>query len=436
MNDSILKRFVKGNLIDVGGDDAKLAKLKEAAGDLKEKLVAAPQMAIALSLLAVDNEAPSDDPGMVDIGNILEAKWDTYTNVFSTTPVAVFRGIALEALTKAAIDIDGIAIALVSAARNLQSSSIASGERAIWADLVADLERQIDIQAEQEWSVPSAIELAPLKWAVKSPTGAVVSLGKIDSDKLLQEVRSAVGPVQGGNPYQSNGHQQWQGEFANRLSSMLQNYFNALGEGASVKNIDIVTPLKALSTAVSEYVNDALDKFREATSGLQRRAMLIWWKESLFSITSRVSYRELSPATAATLMAWDLHHFLPILSPASVGAFLHETISSIQHWREMPPATISGLIEETSKAVELDAMRKALAAVIPDPNRRGLVVGLIAHNRMPDAARFQALVGVAPQKELTLSEWAIWVFRELQVLRATGLLTVEQDAPAGEEDAA
>ena len=38
MSDQILLRFLSAGLIDVGGDDAKLAKLKETASDLATAL--------------------------------------------------------------------------------------------------------------------------------------------------------------------------------------------------------------------------------------------------------------------------------------------------------------------------------------------------------------------------------------------------------------
>ncbi|MGI3197533.1 GTPase-associated system all-helical protein GASH [Streptomyces sp. GLT-R25] len=56
MAESILLRFLRGGLIDVNGDDAKLDKIGAAAGELASELRKSPSKAVAYVLAAVDPE--------------------------------------------------------------------------------------------------------------------------------------------------------------------------------------------------------------------------------------------------------------------------------------------------------------------------------------------------------------------------------------------
>ncbi|WP_373321612.1 GTPase-associated system all-helical protein GASH, partial [Acetobacter fabarum] len=51
MGDRILQGFLNRGLIDVGGDDAKLDKLNQAAGDLAAALKNNPSKALGFSLI-------------------------------------------------------------------------------------------------------------------------------------------------------------------------------------------------------------------------------------------------------------------------------------------------------------------------------------------------------------------------------------------------
>ncbi len=95
------------------------------------------------------------------------------------------------------------------------------------------------------------------------------------------------------------------------------------------QQIDLSGPLKGLAQAVSVHVDATLKAVSGATAGLQRRTNLIWWKQTLYSPSARVSYRCMPTSTAAALMAFDLHRQVPTYSPASVAAFLQQAVSSL-----------------------------------------------------------------------------------------------------------
>lgn len=57
MKETVLQRFLNNGLVNVGGDDAKLEKLSQAAKDLADILKDTPSKALNYSLIAFDREA-------------------------------------------------------------------------------------------------------------------------------------------------------------------------------------------------------------------------------------------------------------------------------------------------------------------------------------------------------------------------------------------
>lgn len=426
VSNQVILDFLKAGLINVGGDDAKLEKLRETAADLADALKKTPSKTAHFALIAFDPEAPAYDPIIKDAVRTLESRWATYVNTFSGTPVTVLRAVLLDALVQAASENDNIGVALVTLARNALPFTEAGNERAIWSEVVSEIEKRIDARAEAEWATPESISVPPMTFqapAIKVSTSPV----SIDKAALVKKFHAAAGPqVAGqatdGNPYWPNNNQQWVAEFGNRLAETIANELGAIAKGSAIKPIDLSGPLEGLAQTVSAHVDGTLRAVSGATAGLQRRTNLIWWKETLYSPSARVSYRSMAPSTAAALMAFDLHRQVPTFSPASVSAFLHEVVLSLPSLKVDEKRAIHDFIMDALNSDELAPFRQAAAELVPEPVGRGPLLGIIGHaaNRLPvDDRAFRDRVGVPASTKLTVPEWATWVFRELQAARAT-----------------
>ena len=119
---------------------------------------------MSFSLIAFDPEAPESDPVVVEALAALQARWTTYRNTFSSTPIAVIRAMLLDALMIAAGDDDCVGVCFVASARNALPLLHADNERDIWADVVARIEAKVDIRAEAEWTTPASITVAPMPY--------------------------------------------------------------------------------------------------------------------------------------------------------------------------------------------------------------------------------------------------------------------------------
>ena len=419
----MLLRFLSNGLIDVGGDDTKLEKLRTTSGDLAAALKENPGKTASFASIAFDPDAPLDDPVVQEATQALQKRWPTYVNTFSGTPIAVVRAMLLDALVQMSSENNQIAVAFVACARNVLPFMQVGGEQAIWSDVVKRIEEQVDQRAEKEWSTPSQIEMAPL--TLKSPASLKINLasGKLDKGDLQTRVSAASGPLgaPNANPYwPNNSPQQWAQQFSTKLADAIAESIEATKTTAAP--IDSSAFVEQLTTAVTNYLSEGMTAFAAATSGLQRRTNLIWWREALFSPTSRGSYRKLPLTVAAGMMAFDLYSQVPTFSPASVAAFLSETVISLPGLVEDRTYEIGSLADELRNDERLHALRETAKGMVSVSGGRGFLLAFVT-NVDPrvkiDNQTFKNLVGIAPETQVTLPQWSEWIFRELQAARAT-----------------
>ena len=194
MSDEVLLRFLGKGLINVCGDDDKLGRLGQAAGDLSAILAKTPAKASPFALVAFDPDVPATDPTIAEVEDALRKRWQTYVNTFADTPVTVFRAMLLEALSRAAGDNDTVAAAFVASARNVLPFMEVGGEREIWAEIVGKIEGKVEARAEKEWATPESITVPQIKF--ESPSAAEIHLSpaKVNKNSLSQKLQAAAGP--------------------------------------------------------------------------------------------------------------------------------------------------------------------------------------------------------------------------------------------------
>ncbi|AHK18674.1 hypothetical protein BF17_04450 [Yersinia similis] len=430
MSNQVLLGFLKAGLLDLNSDDTKLAKLQDAAGDLVGILKKTPGKATPYCLIAFDPQAPVDDPVITEATAVLLKRWPTYINTFAGSPVTVIRAILLDALMQASSD-EKIGLAFVSSARNVLPHMEAENEQSIWIDIVADIERRVDAHAEIQWSTPESINISSMPAMAPSPIEVTVAEVNVDQQLLENELHAAAGPntntgPTNGNPNTSPHSQNtaWVTEFGTRAASAISKAVETAVEESNLGDIDLSTPFLQLSQSITNYVEDAIKSVGMATSGLQRRTNLIWWKETLYSPSARMSYRRLSKPTAAVLMAYDLYQQVPTFSPASVVAFLYETVLSLPGIDTNERISVRCLLRELVTSSELSELRNMASQLLPaNDGRRPILGALDAINSDLDDDGLREKIGIPAGTALTLPEWASWFFRELQAAEATQSVT-------------
>lgn len=430
MSNQVLLGFLKAGLLELNSDDTKLEKLQDAARDLAGILKKTPEKATPFCLIAFDPQAPVDDPVITEATAVLIKRWPTYINTFAGSPVTVIRAILLEALVQASSD-DKIGLAFISSARNVLPHMEAANEQSIWVDVVADIEQRVDARAENEWSTPQSIKVSSMPVVTPTPIEITVAEFGVDKQLLEKELHAAAGPntnagPTNGNPNASphNQNQAWVTEFGTRAASAITNAVETAIEDSNLGKIDLSTDYLQLSQTITHYVEDAIKSVGIATSGLQRRTNLIWWKETLYSPSARISYRRLPKPTAAVLMAYDLHQQVPIFSPASVVAFLYETVLSLPGIDNDEQISVRSLLSELISSDKLSELRNVASQLLPANDGRRPILGSLDIIRSDlDDERLREKIGIPAGTSLTLPEWASWFFRELQAAEATQSVT-------------
>ena len=382
MSETVLLRFLSTGLIDVGGDDAKLAKLQATAAEVAGLLKKHPAKTPNYTLIAFDPQAPPSDPIILEVLEVLKKQWPTYVNTFASTPVGVLRPLILDALVEASHDDDRVAVAFVACARNVLPFMETGNEQSIWADVVQKIEADVDHRAEQEWATPANISIGQLD--LQSPAQLKVSSGsaKVDQEILRSKLTAGAGGSPGANQYwPQNNPQAWAQslgtQFAEAISEAIDNAV-AKNKGAS---IDLSATMQQVTSAVSGYIGEVVRSVDGATAGLQRRTNLIWWKQALFSPSTKKSYRSFEPTIAAALMALDLYRQIPMFSPASVSAFLEEAVRSLQSSVPNNGRLLKDLLKETTENSSLAPLRTEAANLYHSPS--GMVCCKYGSQRNP-----------------------------------------------------
>ena len=431
MSDDVLLRFVTKNLIDVRGDDTKLANLRKAAGDLSGILKETPAKTLAFSLAAFDPEVPEADPAVIEATDALRGRWETYANTFASTPVAVCRAMLLDALIQTARDNEAVAIGFAASARNVLPFMEVGEEQEIWTEVVADVERRVEERAEAEWATPASIDLPKIKLRPISLDESRVLSQKVDKSDLTKKLQAAAGPQflspkdgqhhpTKGNPHHASQNEPWVYEFAMRAATAVSGAIDETIEKLAVEDAGLSKATGNLATAISTHLTATVQAVSGATSGLQRRTDLLWWKEALFSPSARMSYRDMPASAAAALMAFDMHRQIPAFSPASVAAFLRETVIALPNIDGDRKVPIRELVEDIQQFHVLARVRTEAAELVAAPTGRGPLLALIGHpdvlSQMDDQS-FRDLGGVKHDTELSLPDWSVWLLREFQAAR-------------------
>ena len=433
MSEDFLLRFLDKGLINVGGDDDKLKRIRQAVDDLSVALQETPTKAAAYALVAFDSSVPVTDPTISEVADVLRGRWETFVNTFEDVPVSVFRAMLLSALATVCQRNDAVAVAFSSCARNLLPLIPNGDESEIWLDIYNQIEALVQNHAETEWELPSAIILDKFEPEIPIQVDIEVKKKKVRDTTLVKDLRLAAGPQyidpQRGNPValpEGNQHWandtggRWVAEFADRAGSAIARAINRSVASIVVESPDLSQTIKEVAKVMSDHVAVTLSAVGSATAGLERRTQLLWWKEALFSPSARISYVKMEPLDAAVLMAFDLHQQVPMLNPSSVTAFLKQTVTSLPSLVQESRISFWDFVDHTRHADILENFRVQVRTHLSSPSGRTLILALICYpeTSLQVDSNFRDYAGVEPEIKLAISEWSLWIFRELQATKA------------------
>ena len=420
----VLQAFLTKRLFDVGGDDNRVASLREAATEVAALIKAAPQRTSTFTMIAIDGSIAPDEPIIAEVMKVLEKHWNSYAGAFTDSKLpTVTRAIVLHALSLAAGS-EGIAAAVSLTARSLLPILGDAGDRDLWIGIVSDAERRLELRATREWSLPSAASVAQAE--IEAAPSKLLESPKLGSEWLAKRLVAAAGPndedgeaLERANPQWPNSPQPWAHAFGPIAARAIAGSVNAVVEKL-VNDLNERDRGHELQTAIGDYVSATVTALVKTSIGLERRTGLMWWKESLYSPAAQVSYRTLSPSIAAALVAADAAAQTGPFAPRMTEAIVSETLRSID------PATMAdghlladhGAAIATADTAVQEVLDRSYLTINNEPGRTPLG-SLVPSSRRITAEALRARVGLAGDERISAIDLGVWLYRDLQAAAAT-----------------
>lgn len=383
---SILQTYLRHNLLDLEGEDARLEKLNAAATEFADALARAPENALGIFLAAV---RPDEELGasLNDVASAIENNWNTYHGAFRDgKALTLYKAVALQAIVEAISlqPVLGTAISLLM--RNFGPRIDIGKNKEAFDILVSAADAAF--AAEVEASPPIVQNVT-----VPKPTKA----NTFDRAVLKKRIEAAVGPHdrasqpgENPNPQFPNSGAAWSFDFADRMTTILADYLETVWAKAFENDSKYIAAINQLNSAASQNA--------QATN---LSISLLWWRQALYSETAKQPYRELKVSDAVAHIVLDLSALIPVAYNRALESFLIEAVLSLLPSQEEIPG--SQLLAVLPAA--LTELKSASDSFGPS----GLMLSAIVHG---DAA-----AGVV-KMALPAHKWAVWLLRELKALQA------------------
>lgn len=437
----LLKEFNTAGLIDkLEGHDERFDKILAAADIIAEKLQDDPSLLIRAALAGLDPNSGPDEPTMQIAAQAMEEVWQSYRSVHVDHPTTIYRYILLDACNQLASELRAAILWNISA-DTLPFLRLGREEKVIHG-CVSGWARNAE---EFSLVVPDSenFKKAPITKRFTPPQLNINTYKKFDEEALLPDLAATVAPNFRGNshesdlapnPHWAHQHQQWAWEFADRMSKVLADNFDALSENAESKIKDMSAYLTEVSLNASEHYQSLLSSQRswlQSTLEEQNRTRqsertqlnTLWWCEALYSPSLTKSYRELPVSLATAVMPLDLLDELNLPVNASVSYALFEAVGKLSGANFCEERGIEELLEQIGS--ESESCRQMLRERFEQPPEHGrlCIRDLVASIIFDPGASLSALIAkscLTEETRISLPRLAQIVFRQEQAMKLAG----------------
>jgi len=408
----MLQKFLDLNFIQIQNDE-NLNKLRKASREIVKKLVKNKAKIISYTLIALDPDVKANNSDLNEVKKIILKNWRTFVPNSGDTPITIIRAVILDALESIAKEMN-IACVIWHAGRNVIKHFRLDREHELLTNFLLDLGNKIEKNAVESWTLSSETQFEKLSIEIKKLTGVVVE--KTNLQKYLVYAsgphdQQSETPYKEPNPHWPNVGENWSYEFAPRAAQGISLEINkALKEQAEVINTNQIQIQEVINTLLFKIQSEFLQK----NIMLHMRTQLLWWKEACFSESLKQSYRELKEGILQVALANDYSSFVPSIYPTSANYFLKEThrVLTSEEDKKMKISEILKLIKASSEEL------KVIFVGHKEVEGRILLInflkGLVWNSHKP--AQIKNLVGISATTEITLDEFALWLFHDLQAL--------------------
>jgi hypothetical protein len=406
----MLQEFLNDNLLSIT-DESYFEKLKKSSEEVAKKLTKNKAKVLNYTLAALDPDVKADNPDIIEVKEIITKNWSTFISNSKDTPITYIRAVMLEALENISRETNMACLIWLSSRNILKHLNILNKEELLITKFLLSLGNVIEYEAIERWSLPSESKLEKLSIEIKKVANITIDKTELENLFKAAAIHSAWGEG-GQNPQQPQAGAVWGTFFAEKASEAITNLINAAFK-AEAKEIN--NNQSQIQEAVNKLLVQTQAKILEENSLLQIRTQLLWWKESCYSLSINQSYREQQNGLLQILLANDYSSFVPVIYPSSVDYFLKEThrVLVAESDKKLKVSEILKLIDQS---------KEKLKTIFPEPNIEhgrisilSFIIGYIWGKY--NAKQFKHLVGFSENSEISLAEFTVWLFHDLQSLK-------------------
>ncbi len=425
----MLQELLNLGLVDIGSEDSRFEKMEAAGAALAEKLRAEPSLLVPATLIAIDTDVDEDDPFFSLVEELVVAEWKTMRNTHVNRPRELLRSIIIHVISKVTEGSpEAAGVFWHSAISPFNHGQARLGKE---ASLVEDLLRRMGEIAEREAVTRAGMAKQAPKKGECSESATEVSFElqpyhALENEELITDMARASGPqypagtvLPDPNPHWPNTGQPWSSEFTPRMTAT---FVKAINLGLTRLSESVTASMAEYLEIINHLLTEHFDAIRDEVAGAQlagkMRLDVLWWYESRFSPSLQCGYRELPQTACALAMVYDLAQLVPALAPASVTYLLGEAMAAARPSEERTkPYAIEDLL---TLLVDEGTEVKKLYPSRPDSQGRVPMFELVAEaavgNRIT-SAEFRKRTGIDPSLKITMQEFTMWAFRDLQAQR-------------------
>lgn len=402
----MIQKFLTNNLIEIT-EDENVEKLLKASTTLEKKLSKDKRKIPTFTLIALDSEIKVSDPNVQEVQQLIINNWKTFTSNCKDTPITYIRAVILETLEKLTSDINVANVVFLSSRNITKHLNLRGKEKEIITSFLTELGNKIEIVAAENLSISKESKIQELQLEIGKITGVSIGHEELKNHLKAASIHSGLGDG-GENPqYPGSNEKIWPNFFSERAAKGIAEIINkALNKENS--------SLNEIQGKIQFFLNNLIKEASQTNSSLRLRTDLLWWKEACYSKTLNDSYRNAQNGLLQLVLALDYSSSVPFIYPQSADYFLKEThagIISVED-KKIKLAEIFKSIDSSKETLKqylgeesFEIERVSLTQFI-----KGYVYGKYSIKQLKD------LVGISENIELTLSEFTLWFFHDLQVL--------------------
>ncbi len=260
----VLQNFLAQGLLDIGDDDTRLTKLRDAATDLQKRFTAEPRIGVYHTLMLYSDNVEPEDECFRENAEILAQQWPTYKNRHPDVPVTIFRGISLQALSAASQASPQLQIAAAFALRSVAKIPYPNKQGPPLTEFYDRSQSELEAKASAKWRAIGVSAPAPAK-------AVAVAAAQVDKSALENAIMAASGPtnlqnqgIPNANSVWPNSGQSWSQQFAPKMTEALG---TALDSVAKTSAAEATKSIKAIAEQVASMLSGAQQKWGRREDG-------------------------------------------------------------------------------------------------------------------------------------------------------------------------